>query len=98
MDIKVKVTYHAVQQYRDRMFATIGDEEINKILKTAAIKGKFESLRPGGAYSMTHNGIKIVVIDEGNKRTVVTCLGNKTYSAWSQKNDILPRYRRRVAV
>lgn len=94
--MNVIVSKHAVEQYRLKMLAKISDDEIQKILRVIAVRGKFIQQRPGDAYSLEYNGLRIAVTNQNNTLRVITFLGNKKYSAWSMKNDIRPRYKKAV--
>lgn len=92
MDIIIK--NHAIDQYRRKMFSALGEDEIKKILTTIVQRGSYVCKRPGNAFSMKYNGVSVVVIKENNRLVVITCLGNKKYSNWSQKNEVRPRYKK----
>lgn len=97
--MQVKVTKHAMDQYRRRMQRfTMSDSEVSGTLKAAAIRGTKKRRCPGDAWEMQYENFVIIVSYHQEQATVITCLGSIQYRNWGKRQVIFPRYRERRAM
>jgi len=92
--MKVTVTQHAVEQYKCRMFSTITEHEINKVLELIALKGKIVHRNPsktGMFFTACHNGLYALVRYDKDEATVVTFLGDQKYRNWHRSTKARER-------
>ncbi|OPX84815.1 MAG: hypothetical protein A4E53_03707 [Pelotomaculum sp. PtaB.Bin104] len=92
--MRVDVSKHAINRYRERLFDfKSSDEIIENLLREIASRGKRVKARPvtlGDCYEVTHKGVSIVlVIDDESKATILTCLGNAYYRKWVKRQNML---------
>lgn len=98
--MKIFVTNHAIQRYRERLFNfSATDAEISDILKHIAQNGKLICQKPGtlpNCFEIKHRGISIVIIIEGKQTYIITCLGEASYRKWVKTKNEPVRISRRV--
>lgn len=94
--MKVKVTEHAVERYRQRtMRVDMADNEVTGNLIAAALRGKQVAKRAGNAWEVEYQKLTVIVIYEKDLIIVVSCLGDKKYRRWIQRQE-KPRYQKRA--
>lgn len=87
----INVTKHAVKRYRERLFDYKSSEEkIKDLLKEVASKGKQIDWRPstwGNCIEVKYRGISIVLVNDRDRKTIITCLGELGYRKWVKRQD-----------
>lgn len=97
--MQVKVTKHAVDQYRRRMQRySMLESEITGVLRAAAIRGSKIRRCPGNVWEVQFENFVIIASYREDAATVITCLGTNEYRNWSKRQEIYPRYQERRAV
>lgn len=90
----IHVSKHAIKRYRERLFDySSSDAIIESQLIEIACRGKQDDARPatlGNCYEVAYKGVSIVlVIDDRNNATILTCLGNANYRKWIKQKEPL---------
>jgi len=84
--MKIIVTNHAINRYRERMFDYNSPvERVINILEEIVQKGKPVCNKPNtkdNCYEIKYRGISVVQIAEGDRIFVITCLGDHCYRKW----------------
>jgi len=94
--MQIIITYHAINQYRQRMQnQMLSDEEISISLKIACTQGRKICKKPGNGWEIEYQGVYIIALFKKHRITVVTCLGNTQYRNWSRKQEMYRRYKLR---
>lgn len=92
----IKITNHAITQYRKKMFDfNISDEEATKILVAIAKRGKRIHPRPtisNPVYEIQYQKLSIAAEVTDNTITIITFLGDHRYRAWARRKEIALRY------
>lgn len=89
--MKIIVTNHAIERYRQRFFDFSKlNGEIRILLKEVAQKGKYIEIRPvadGKCLEVRYKGISIVIVQKKNRIVIITCLGNMSYRKWMKNQE-----------
>ncbi|MEN6326775.1 MAG: hypothetical protein ABFD18_11295 [Syntrophomonas sp.] len=98
--IEVIISKHAIKRYRERTFDYSSPKNaiINR-LEEVAIKGREVRIRPSGLEKCTElyfQGIFVVIMEESNKVTVITCLGGSSYRKWVKNQTAYTKVRGRT--
>jgi len=91
---KIKITKHAIDQYRTRVCQDDTDDEIINFLTAAVNEGKIKSVRDS-IYDHGKNKTEIRflfrthvilgILEPNGELSVVTCTGNNAQRAWYRK-------------
>lgn len=94
-DMRIKVTKHAIERYRERLCDySSSNEQIIKVLSEIACKGRGIATRPsayGQCMEIKCKGISIVLALNGDNAAILTCLGDNAYRKWV-KHQSLPGF------
>lgn len=92
----INVTEHAIKRYRERFFDYSSPKDfIKKTLIEIARKGKVVCVKPGESdcAEVQYKGVYIVIANEEDIVTVITCLGDMIYRKWVKHQDSYERLR-----
>lgn len=91
MEKDIHVSKHAVKRYRQRLFDYRStDEEIKKLLKEIAQKGKRLFTRPstrGTCVEVKFKGLSVVLFTDVSTSVITTFLGDDSYRKWVKKQE-----------